>query len=234
MGCRAACRGRVAGLCRDSCGLHARVGRRRQPVRDGLRRRAGRGGPDRRRLRRGRQPLRHRRARPLPLRPRGRRADRAHRVNAAPIPGVLGGLAFGRDGALYAARWTQARTGEVIELDPATGRVVRQVVGGLACPTGLAVDPVSGDIFVSSVYCVPQVLRISDGRPSPYVTGVHTDGLTFGSDGTLYLAHQPDASGYTVSAVSRQGAHRPGPRATGRRHRARPLRARRRAAPASS
>src|SRR3954469_1804923 len=50
--------------------------------------------------------------------PAGGRADRAHRVNAAPIPGILAGLAFGRDGALYAARWTAARSGDVIQIDP--------------------------------------------------------------------------------------------------------------------
>jgi sugar lactone lactonase YvrE len=135
----------------------------------------------------------------------GGRADAAHRITSARIPGIVAGLAFGRDGALYAARWTQGRTGDVVQLDTATGRVVRQVARGLACPTGLAVDPVSGDIFVSSVECVPQVLRISGGRPTPYVTGVFVDGLTFGPGGTLYMAHQPDTSGYTVSAVSRQG-----------------------------
>jgi sugar lactone lactonase YvrE len=138
--------------------------------------------------------------------PAGGRADSAHRVNAAPIPGILTGAAFGRNGALYVARWTKGRTGDVVEVDPSTGVVVRQMASGLTCPTGLAVDPVSGDIFVSSVFCAAQVLRISGGRPSPYVTGVYTDGITFGSDGTLYVAHQADASGYTVSAVSRQGA----------------------------
>jgi sugar lactone lactonase YvrE len=138
--------------------------------------------------------------------PAGGRADRAHRVNAAPMSGILAGLAFGQSGGLYAARWTAARTGDVVQLDPATGRVLRQVVSGLACPTGLAVDPLSGDLFVSSVWCVPQVLRISGGRATPYMTGVHTDGVTFGPDGTLYAAHQPDASGFTVSAVARDGA----------------------------
>jgi sugar lactone lactonase YvrE len=138
--------------------------------------------------------------------PDGGRADRAHKLNSSPNPGILAGLAFGKGGGLYATRWTAARTGDVVQLDPANGRVLRQVAGGLACPTGLAVDPVSGDLFVSSVYCVPQVLRISSGRATPYVTGIHTDGITFGPDGTLYAAHQPDTAGYTVSAVSRSGA----------------------------
>src|SRR4051794_34688983 len=160
--------------------------------------------------------------------PAGGRADRAHRVNAAPIPGILAGLAFGRDGALYAARWTKGRVGDIVQLDPSTGRVVRQVADGLTCPTGLAVDPISGDLFYSSVFCLPEVVRInSHGARSLYVTGVHTDGITFGPDGTLYLAHQPDASpdattsgpdgplspppqpappGPPVSAVSRRGA----------------------------
>jgi sugar lactone lactonase YvrE len=144
--------------------------------------------------------------------PEGGPADAAHRVNAGQIGGIVTGLAFGRGGALYAARWTSGTTGDVVQLDPRDGSAMRQVVSGLTCPTGLAVDPRSGDLFVSSVWCADQVVRISGGVPTPYATGVHADGLAFGQDGTLYVAHQPDASGYTVSSVAGTGAGTPGAR----------------------
>jgi sugar lactone lactonase YvrE len=126
--------------------------------------------------------------------------------------GHLTGLAFGHAGQLYAARWTNGRLGDVVELDPGDGSVVRTVIAGLQCPTGLAVDPRSGDLFVSEVYCADQVLRISGGTATPYFTGVHADGLTFAPDGTLYVAHAPDANGYTISTVTGTGSAHPGTR----------------------
>jgi sugar lactone lactonase YvrE len=134
----------------------------------------------------------------------------AHRVSSRPIAGFPAGLAFDGSGHLYLARWTNGRTGDVVQLDPGTGAVVRQVASNIACPTGLAVDPLSGDLFVSEVYCRDQVLRISNGRASTAVSGVSADGLVFAPDGTLYIAHAPDANGYTVSVVPRGGGARTG------------------------
>ncbi len=57
-------------------------------------------------------------------------------------------MAFTKDGRLYAARHDPD---SIQELDPNTGAVLRTVVNiteGLA-PLGLAVDPLSGDLFVS-------------------------------------------------------------------------------------
>lgn len=52
-------------------------------------------------------------------------------------------------------------------------------------------------------------MRISGGQVSQYVTGIAADGLTFGPDGTLYVAHAPDANGYTISAVTGAGNRTP-------------------------
>jgi len=134
----------------------------------------------------------------------------AHRVNSRPIAGSVAGLAFDGSGHLFLARWTNGRTGDVVQLDPGTGAVVRQVANNIACPTGLAVDPLSGDLFVSEVYCRDQVLRIHNGQASTAVSGVLADGLVFAPDGTLYIAHAPDANGYTVSVVPRGGGARTG------------------------
>jgi hypothetical protein len=135
----------------------------------------------------------------------------ANRVNRSSI-GQLAALAFGKGGALYAVRRNTTRRGEIIQLDPTDGTVLRVVASGLPCPTGLAVDPRSGDLFVSSVWCTDRVLRISGRRSTPYVTGVHVDGITFAPDGTMYVAHSADGQGYNISSVTGTGAANPGSR----------------------
>jgi hypothetical protein len=101
------------------------------------------------------------------------------------------GLAFGKDGRLYMARGLQH---DVVELNPASGEVLRTVASGLPCPVGLATDPVSGDLFVSNVFCKRGgIFRISDfasgeGDTSRYAGDQDADGLTFAPDGTLYAA----------------------------------------------
>src|SRR2546421_3986709 len=71
---------------------------------------------------------------------RGQAGD-ATRVSQASIPGSPAGLAMTRDGRLYLAR---SRSNDVVEIDPGNGRILRSVAAGIACPTGLAVDPASG------------------------------------------------------------------------------------------
>jgi sugar lactone lactonase YvrE len=126
--------------------------------------------------------------------------------------GRVTGMAFSRTGQLFAARWVSGRSGDIVQLDPGDGSIVRTVVSGLQCPTGLAVDPRSGDLFVSEVYCADQVVRVSGGEATPYVTGVHADGLAFAPDGTLYMAHAPDADGNTISMVTGTDSAHPGTR----------------------
>jgi hypothetical protein len=107
------------------------------------------------------------------------------------IAGDPAGLALSRDlSHLYAARQS---AGDVVELDRATGAVTRTLATDIAGVTGLATDPVSGDLFVSAPFFGPDVLRISRfasglGKVSAYASPGPTDGLAFGSDGTLYAA----------------------------------------------
>lgn len=115
-------------------------------------------------------------------------------VNAAPIPGVPVGLAFGKDGRLYA---TLHSADTVVELNPSTGAIVRTVATGIPTPTGIATDPLSGDLFVSEqcTGCAPAIVRISNvaqgaGTVTAYASSLNADGLTFGPDGTLYAADQ--------------------------------------------
>ena len=64
--------------------------------------------------------------------------------------GAATGLAFDKSGRLYMAR---ATSHDVVELNPASGDVIRSVVTGLPCPVGLATYTVSFDLFVSIVFC---------------------------------------------------------------------------------
>ena len=100
------------------------------------------------------------------------------------------GLTFGRDGRLYVAR--QAGN-DVIEVDPATGGVLRTVASGLNCATGIATDPLTGDLFVSRIGCASQLTRIADPASAtptvssyPPVVG-SIDGMTIASSGTIYV-----------------------------------------------
>ena len=105
--------------------------------------------------------------------------------------GQAAGLAFDKSGRLYMARGTQH---DVVELSPASGEVLRTVVSGLPCPVGLATDPVSGDLFVSNVFCAGGgIFRITGfaggpGTATRYAGTQDADGLTFAPDGTLFAA----------------------------------------------
>lgn len=105
--------------------------------------------------------------------------------------GAATGLAFDKSGRLYMARATQH---DVVELNPASGELIRTVVAGLPCPVGLATDPVSGDLFVSNVFCpTGGIFRITGfasgpGKATRYAGTQDADGLTFAPDGTLYAA----------------------------------------------
>ena len=101
------------------------------------------------------------------------------------------GLAFDKSGRLYMARGVEH---DLVELNPASGEIIRTVVAGLPCPAAVATDPISGDLFVSNVFCAGGgIKRIrgfasGPGTARDYAGGQDADGLTFGPDGTLYAA----------------------------------------------
>jgi PKD repeat protein len=102
----------------------------------------------------------------------------------------LAGIAFGKDDRLYAAL---QGAGQVVELSPTDGHVTRLVAGGLPCATGLATDPLSGDLFVSQPCGINGVKRLSNfasgtATVSQYTSTKPIDGLAFGPDGTLYAS----------------------------------------------
>jgi hypothetical protein len=122
------------------------------------------------------------------------------------VPGGPEGLAIAADGTLYAAR-SGAR--DVVQIDTATGRVVRTLASGIACATGLAVDPASGDLFVSQNQCGSTIFRISDlrgsaARVTPYTTLPNVDAIAFTRDGTLYATSFGTI--YRISGTATGGA----------------------------
>jgi hypothetical protein len=122
--------------------------------------------------------------------------------------GQAEGLAFDKSGRLYMARGNQH---DVVELNPASGDLIRTVVSGLPCPVGLATDPISGDLFVSNVFCkTGGIMRISGfaggpGKSTRYAGTQDADGLTFAPDGTLYAA-----GGVRIVRIAGTSASNPG------------------------
>ncbi len=110
-------------------------------------------------------------------------------VNAAPITGFPLGLAFTPGGHLYLARQTP---GDLLELDTSTGAIIR-TVDSICGASGIALDPLSGDLFVSGGPCANTIFRVSNfasgpGTVTAYASVTVPDGLAFGPDGTLYAA----------------------------------------------
>ena len=93
-----------------------------------------------------------------------------------------------------------APDGEVVQIDLSSGTIARVVACGILWPSGLAVDPISGDLFVSQSGLGSNIYRIpisspswngcSSGTPPVYNTKPvpNADGLVFSPDGTLYAA----------------------------------------------
>jgi len=114
-------------------------------------------------------------------------ASTATQVNATRIGGLPAGLTFAKDGSLFLARQS---SGDLVQLDPSNGTIIRTVASGMTFATGLATDPLSGDLFVSNVSST--VFRISNfasgpGTVVPYPSiNIAVDGIAFGADGTLF------------------------------------------------
>jgi streptogramin lyase len=126
--------------------------------------------------------------------------------SSAPTPLTTGnvqtGLTWGKDGELFAARF---QAGDIVQIDPASGALIRELVpsGTFPCVTGLATDPVSGDLFFgqpnSGGACpgAPGITRIEHPASAhpifvtySLVPGTYTIDVAFAPDGTLYAVEQ--------------------------------------------
>jgi hypothetical protein len=134
--------------------------------------------------------------------PAGGIANATTRITTTPyvIGTCVQGLAFSKDGEhLYMARQGCGTGGDVVEISAVDGHIIRTVAPSILCATGIATDPLSGDLFVSSP-CPPstpghggnnQIHRIvnpTSPTPTvvPYSTPGHAQGLVFTPDGTLW------------------------------------------------
>ena len=122
----------------------------------------------------------------------------------------LGALSYGTDGNLYGVRIATTgnyTTGAVVRINQSTGAPTT-VASSLTCPSNLATDPLSGDLFVpdfcSSPADSPAILRVANpGGVSPTVSGYANSGgapngsVSTAPDGTLYVvsAYPPYGQG---------------------------------------
>ncbi len=117
----------------------------------------------------------------------------------------IGTPVYGKDGSLYAARFATGggfTTGDIVQLNPASGAIVRELATGLTCPNGLSVDPLSGDLFFDD-QCFgggsdnPSLWRLSN--PSGTNPTVSVYATLPGSGGQQQIAFSPDGTLYVVS-----------------------------------
>jgi kumamolisin len=134
---------------------------------------------------------------------------------------TFGSLVFGTDGSLYGTTFSPAN---IVQVDPDTGTVVRIVASGFACPYGLAVDPLSGDLFFVN-NCVGGIQNASLWRiqnpssASPTVVvystlpGFGNGQIAFSPDGTLYAVccafNNANAPVLQISGTNTPAPHNP-------------------------
>ena len=120
----------------------------------------------------------------------------------APIVGDPRGLTF-QAGKLYVARYS---LGDIAELDPSSGNVVRVVAAGLGSPYGLATDPLTGNLAVTD-RSGNRALGVnpSSGAVSVYASDASfsaPQGLVFDDRGRLYVVNNGNGN---VVRVDRSG-----------------------------
>jgi kumamolisin len=139
---------------------------------------------------------------------------------------TVGTPTLGLDGRLYVlhgATTGNFTTGDIEEIDPTTGALLRVVASNLTCPAGLAVDPLSGDLFFDDE-CTgggaddPSIYRVVDpgntDPANPTSVGIYASlpatpngAMAFDPAGTLYVV-----TGYfnpTAPVVAVSGTNQP-------------------------
>lgn len=131
---------------------------------------------------------------------------------------------LGKDGKLYAAFGTSGAggaSGSVVELDPTTGAVTRTLAANQKCPAGLAIDPLSGDLFfVGDCFGAglddAEIHRVRNpGSATPTVetyatlSATPTGVLAFAPNGTLFVATAYTSVGRPVVRIA--GTDQPSP-----------------------
>ncbi len=138
----------------------------------------------------------------------GATTDAGAKVTTLQIPGNPAGIAFSKDGKLYAAR---QGAGDVIEIDLVTGLEKGRIAVNVPGATGIATDPLSGDLFVTEPWegLLVRLSNVSTGTATvtTYASFGFPDGVTFGPDGTIYVASRGHA--WKVVGTNSSAAHTP-------------------------
>ncbi len=142
--------------------------------------------------------------------PQGGSADPGHLIGNPFGGAVQSGLVFDSHGSLYATGRAGALctvVNAIVQLNPDTGQIIRQLTAPGSCPLGLAIDPLSDNLFVSDTYGgIYELAGYSSGpgTASSYALGgqLDTDGITFSPDGTLYAANEASGAIYSVTGTN--------------------------------
>ncbi len=119
---------------------------------------------------------------------------------------TIANFVFTPDGKLYATQKATTgdfTTGDIIQVDPTTGASLRVVASGLICPSSLAVDPLSGDLFFddecsgagsnnASLFRLIDPAGTDASRPTSVVTyttlpSSPNGAIAFAPNGTIYV-----------------------------------------------
>jgi hypothetical protein len=133
--------------------------------------------------------------------PGGGKADSSTLVTKTPLGPTLASLVIDKEGNLFGTRdatTSNFTTGAVFKIDSSTGKIAQTVASGLTCPSALAVDPISGDLFADDS-CTgsgsdnPALWRISgQDTATPRTTvyamfpGTPNVNISFAPSGTIY------------------------------------------------
>ena len=147
-------------------------------------------------------------------------ASLTNKITATPIGPSLGGLTFGADGSLYAARVATsdiATTGVVLKINTTTG-AASTVASNIPCPANIATDPISGDLFVTD-FCSgnglqsDSIVRVSNPDGASPTTSVYAESsfipngsISFAADGTMYVVYGYTNFGGLFAGIDRIGA----------------------------
>ncbi len=141
-------------------------------------------------------------------------------ITPTPLGPWTTGLAFDQHGNLFASRAATGGdflSGDVVQVDPATGAIIREVATGLPCPFALASDPISGDLFTgdgcTDVGVASGVIwRISNpGGATPEISeyantpNPNNYEIAFAPDGTMYV----NTGNFQVARITAPDAPQP-------------------------
>jgi len=159
--------------------------------------------------------------------PQGGLADASTELSTSPDP--ISGIAFGPGGVLYGVQPETSGAahnspdyskGDLVIIDSTTGAITKSIpITQMDCPDWVAVDPLSGDVFVSNGCSgfahSDSILRIHDPQgTSPTITTYATTGsggIAFAPDGTLYQGAYLSNSNQTgLLAISGTNTASPG------------------------